>query len=108
MKNLTILLFCFIFFHSLCAQHPQNDPNWTIVFEDSFNFFNDSIWYKEEGFRQSGTPTEDIARILAANAYTDRGKLYLRVKRDTSFHAGNCYYHDQNAGYLIFPNINIA
>lgn len=67
----------------LLAQHPQQDPNWEPVFEDSFTVFNQNRWCKEEGIREAGKVTEDVANLLASNAFINHGKLVLRVKRDS-------------------------
>ncbi len=67
----------------LLAQHPQQDPNWEPVFEDSFTSFNQNRWYKEEEIREAGNVTEDVANRLDSNAFINYGKLVLRVKRDS-------------------------
>lgn len=92
----------------LLAQHPQQDPNWEPVFEDSFTVFNQNRWCKEEGIREAGKVTEDVANLLASNAFINHGKLVLRVKRDTVYHGGNCYYMEQNNGYHFYSSASVS
>lgn len=92
----------------LFAQHPQQDSNWDVVVEDPFNTFHSGRWNKDYGFREAGNETEDVAYLDSSNVYLWNGNLVLRVKRDTVFHDGNCFYNNGGTGYHYYSAASIS
>lgn len=109
MKNKVLFLFIFMtLLSALHAQHPQNDPNWQPVFEDNFNTFNSSRWYKENMIKSAGIEGEDPGCYLPQNVNNVHGKMILTVKRDTIWHGASCHYFDTLAGYHYYSSASVV
>lgn len=75
----TILLFPLLVCLWTYGQTPSNDPNWQIVWQDHFNFFDNSKWVKAN--YAIHLPEPQI--YLSSNVYTANGNLVIRVNNNS-------------------------
>ncbi len=75
------ILNVFIFLNSLLlfGQTPSNDPHWQIVWEDQFNFFDNTKWVKAN--YAIHLPEPQI--YLSSNVYTLNGELVIKVNNNS-------------------------
>lgn len=90
------------------SQNPPQDKNWEVVFQDDFNTFNTTRWWKEYGpDNPGGGKDEGVGFRTYDNVFTANGNLVMRTKKENNncTSAGNCRYpnriHPYSSGDIV-------
>jgi beta-glucanase (GH16 family) len=78
LKRQSLIAFIFLFHLSLYAQQGVNSRKWELVWEDSFDFFDTTIWTPRDNFDHYG----GLALFSKENVYTNDGHLVLEMKAE--------------------------
>jgi beta-glucanase (GH16 family) len=83
-KRLMIITLASFFVVSVFGQHPSQDKNWEVIFQDDFSSFtNGQPWYKSEG-----THDPLPQHYIHANTNVVNGQLVLTAKKE-NYHCTN-------------------
>lgn len=75
----TISVIVFLNTFLLLGQTPSNDPHWQLVWEDNFNFFDNTKWVKANYAIHGSEPQI----YLSSNVYTSNGQLVIKVNNNS-------------------------
>ncbi|MDR2009372.1 MAG: glycoside hydrolase family 16 protein [Bacteroidales bacterium] len=76
-KELMLMILTGIFVFPTFAQHPSQDQNWIVIFQDDFTSFNTVRWNKANNHIHGDEPQV----YINTNVYTENGKLLLLTKK---------------------------
>jgi beta-glucanase (GH16 family) len=115
-KRFFLIVFVGLFIFSAFGQHPSQDKNWQVVFQDDFNSFNTGRWYKshnsthgEYDYWNPKKRNEEPQVSHGDNVYIENGQLILRTQiQDFPCPKGmgylNCQYggiHNYTSGAIL-------
>jgi beta-glucanase (GH16 family) len=105
MKQRFIIIILIGLFFPTRGQNPPQDKNWEVVFIDSCDSFNTSLWYKLYGAHEAGTSSEGAAFKTYDNIYYENGKLVVRTQKQQS---PPCVPQCKYGGYHAYTTGGIA
>jgi beta-glucanase (GH16 family) len=103
-KEIIVIVLLGQFFFPALGQHPFQDQNWQLIFEDNFSSFENTFWLRAHNFVQGDGEHEHPQVHIQDNVYVENGKLVLRTKKQKyPCTKQNCIYngeHDYTSGYI--------
>lgn len=97
-KEFILIVLAGLFLVPVFAQHPLQDKNWEVIFQDSCNTFNTGRWYKHYGVHGAGNGAHEVTSFSTSeNVYPDNGKLVIQTQKKISppcvpSNGNPCYY----------------
>jgi len=93
-KRIILIILAGLFTFPVFSQYPPQDKNWQLQWQDTFSFFNNSIWrnsLEPNGSWPGGPPEICVFTGRPENCFIDNGKLVLQALREEYWYNGKKY-----------------
>jgi beta-glucanase (GH16 family) len=81
-KRFNLIVLAVLFMIPAYSQTPVNDPHWSKIWEDDFNFFNGNIWGCSTGLHNDDTSKIVVSTNRPENVFISNGNLVLQARRE--------------------------